>query len=598
MGAMAHPSAAAARKGEYPEGHPLQDPENLQRYQQAREVFLNLVKGIKQINLYQHATGKYAEFLGRAHASLAGWTETHGPLNVKVDSGNFFLFKEPLLDEGDFSYRFFRDGIRNLVFRPGLTLDELVQFTLIAIKNYDAPEHHGEDIVQNLWQASFSNIEYIIVEGFKIGDMSEEAVQVEVDKIVSYLYGRLRSTSEDFLRFARVSAEDLETKLDNIDQVRGAVIAGESATQKLRELMEEELRLDEQERLLGKLVVAIFQVLEEGGVEDRATLEELFVQLLDALLMQEDFAAINSILVKFRSLERDPRRQAQIRDLRSFFLAKMGEGERLQRIGQILQNSKIKSPQDVLRYLSQLDAGSVVPLLDVLDVVTNNEHRSILVDALSSIGRDLIDPFVMRLQSDKSQLVRDMLTIIERLDPPNKLEIYGQVLKHPSLPVKLEAFGVVSKSRTEQCRRFVVEALGDGNQQLRILAARALPNYGGEKALADLIKIAKAPEFEKKAWEEKANFYQAMGMTQLPAAMQYFQFLLAQKSLFQRAKIREGKLLAIAGLGACVALASYKILQGEVENKANEPEVLTAARRSMYEVKKQLFGEQPVEGES
>ncbi len=593
---MSQPIAGSRRAQEYPEGSPLADPENRRKFDAAKEVFYHLAKGIKQIALYRHSVAKYPEFLERAHQSLGGFLETYGLLSVKVETQSFNMFKEPLTDDADLAFRFHRDGIRHLIFRPGLELQELVDFTLIATTNYDAPEHRGEDVIQNLWKANFGHIEYVVVEGFKIAEMSEEQVEIEVDKIVNYLYGRLRSNSEDYLRFARVSADDLEMKLAGVDQVRGAVIAGETATDKLKEAVKEELRVDEEERLLGKLVIAIFQVLEDGGVEDRASIEEIFVQMLDALLLQEDFQAINSILVKFRSFERDVRRAEQFRGLRQFFLAKMGEQERIGRIGEILNNSRPKNLQEAFRYLVALDQHAIVPLLEALDKIEIAEHRVIVCDALAAIGKETPDPFIARLQSDKSQLVRDMLYIIDKLDLPNKMEVYGQVLKHPSLPVKLEALGVISRSKSEQCRRFIVDALADPVMQMRLQAARVLPNYGADKALVDLMRVVKAPEFEKKAFEEKAGFHQALGSTMLPGALAFFQQELATKSLFAKAKVREAKLLAIAGLGACPSIAAYKILQGEVENKGNELEVLTAARKAMHGVKKQLFGDAPEGG--
>ena len=70
------------------------------------------------------------------------------------------------------------------------------------------------------------HVEYVVVEGFTMEGTSEEEVQVEVDQVVGYLYARLKTNSDDYLRFARVSAEDLDAKLDGVDQMRGVVVGG------------------------------------------------------------------------------------------------------------------------------------------------------------------------------------------------------------------------------------------------------------------------------------------------------------------------------------------------------------------------------------
>jgi hypothetical protein len=53
----------------------------------------------------------------------------------------------------------------------------------------------------------------------------------------------------------------------------------------------------------------------------------------------------------------------------------------------------------------------------------------------------------------------------------------------------------------------------------------------------------------------------------------------------------EDKLLAVAGLAGACSIQAYKALQGVVEDKSQPAEVLTAARKAMYQTKKILFGD-------
>ena len=132
--------------------------------------------------------------------------------NVKIDMTNMTLFKQDLFtEENPLSYKFFKDGIRTLVFHPDITVEELVQFTMIALSD---PDRGAEDLNAQLWKAQIKHIEYIMVEGFRMDEFSEEEVQVEVDKIVDFLQQRLRSNSNDYLRFARVTEQDLEMAWD------------------------------------------------------------------------------------------------------------------------------------------------------------------------------------------------------------------------------------------------------------------------------------------------------------------------------------------------------------------------------------------------
>ena len=559
----------------------------------ARAVFQQLMKGFKNIALYRHNTARYGEYLEKAYQAMCGYLDTYQALAVKVEAEAFTLHKQALLPpESDerLPYRFYKDGIRHLIFRPGLEAEEFQKFALIAMTNFDEPEHRGEDILSYLWAASLEHIEHLVVEGFAFADLSEEEVQVEVDKIVSYLYHRLRSNSEDFLRFARISADDLNLKMEAVDQVRGVVIQGQPVTERLAQIIQHDLQEDEGPRLLPKLVSVIFSLLDEDP--NPLAFQDVFTQLLDAMLLQEDFATVNQLIVKLRALERIDARAEVATQLKEFVLGKMGEPERLNRIIEILRAGPTRKGADIQRYLAALDSQAVIPLLEGLDTVELQDNRQVICDALAVLGAATPEPFVARLSSDRSALVRDMLYVIDKLDVPDKARLFENALKNPNLAVRLEALAVIGKGRTESNRALLVIALGDGHPQMRAAAARALVRFDPERGFQDLQRLIKAPDFAKRDEAERHALYGALGSSEQPAAISLFAQLLQQKhGLFQKKKVAEDKLLAIAGLGECASIASYKLLQAESDNEGNEPEVLTAARKAMFKVKKQLFGD-------
>jgi hypothetical protein len=235
----------------------MDDPVNAEKVDAARVIASQLLKGVKQIAMYRHAEAKFPEFLDKAHAAFTQYLEQYGPLALKVEQQNFQLLQQDLFEEPTpMAFKFYRDGIRNLIFRPGLTAEELVTFTLIATSE---PERGADDVLAQLWKAAIEHLEYVVVEGFKMDELSEAEVQVEVDQIVSFLYARLRTQSQDFLRFARVSTEDLEVKLEGIDQIRGAVVQGNPAPDDLKARLQKEIVEEETARLFPKLVAAVFQ---------------------------------------------------------------------------------------------------------------------------------------------------------------------------------------------------------------------------------------------------------------------------------------------------------------------------------------------------
>lgn len=566
----------------------MSDPKLKKQVELARSVAYHLLKGIKMIGMYRHNESKYGEYLTKAHIALTQYLEEFGVLQLKVDVTNFQLFKQDLFSEdSQLPYKFFKDGIRQLMFRPGFTVEELTAFTVISLSD---PDRGAEDLNAQLWRAQMPHFEYIMVEGFRMDEFSEEEVQVEVDKVVDYLQRRLRTASDDFLRFARVTEEDLEMKLDNVEQMRGVVITGVTADATFKARTQKDIHDEENQRLFPKLISAVFQVV-ESGVDDAELLTDMFTQLLDAMLLQEDFTIINQVVLKLKAMEQRAGADSAIGRLLRNFVARMGEEQRVGRVADIIKFTRLKNPQDIVRYLSNLGADCVPLLLDALEVIELPENRTLLCDVMIPFAKELPDPFVNRLQSDKPQVVRDMIYVLDRSNHPEKLKFFSTVLRSKNLAVKLEVMSIIARGRTGEARKMIAAMLEDENQQVRIQAARVLPEFDREKAFLDLMKLVKDPLFEKRSPAEHEAIYSAIGSTGVNGAIAYFTQLLQVKAgLFNKEKVRQDKILAVAGLGGACNIQTAKLLQEVLEDKSQPPEVHNHAKLHLGRVRKALFG--------
>lgn len=571
----------------------MKDPKVKEQVEAAKTVVFHLMKGIKQIGMYRHMESKYAEYLQKATDALNAYCDKYGPLTFKVDVANFVIHKQELFnEESQIPYKIFKDGIRQIIFRPGFTVEEMVQFTLICLSD---PDRGAEDLHAQFWKAQMSHFEFIMVEGFRMDEFSEEEIQVEVDKVVDYLQRRLRTHSEDYLRFARVSEEDLDAKLDHVDQMRGVVVTGLTATAELKARLQKDITEEENQRLFPKLISAVFQVV-ESGVDEPAMLEDMFVQLLDAMLLQEDFATINQVVLKLRAMAQRQGDDSAIGLILRSFLSKMGEEQRLSRVGDILKSAKLKSPNDIVRYLTGLDSFVVPNLLSVLETVEVPENRTLLCDVLVKYAKDVPEPFVNRLKSDRPQTIRDMIYVLDRSQHPDKLKFFGQALKSANLAIKLEVIGIISKGRTGEARKLIAGCLEDPNQQVRMTAARCLPEFDREKAYIDLLKLVKEEQFAKKTPEERQAMYAALGSTGAAGAISYFQQLLSTKSgLFNKQKVLDDKLMAVYGLAGAGTIQTYKLLGEIVQDTSQPPEVISAAKLQAHRTKRTLFGDKEPE---
>ncbi len=572
-----------------PQADPMADPAKKKQVEAAKQVSWHLLKGLKMIAMYRHNESKYGEYLTKAWEAMKQYMEQYGPLILRVELTNFTLFKQDLFSEDNsMPYKFFKDGIRQIIFREDFTLEELTTFITIALSD---PDRGADDLNAQLWRAQMPNFEYIMVDGFKIDEMSEEEVQVEVDKVVDYLQRRLRTHSDDYIRFARLSEQDLEMNMNDIDQMRGVVITGVTTTPDLKAKLQREVHEEENARLFPKLLSAIFQVV-ETGVTDANVLQDMFAQLLDAMLLQEDFAVINQVVLKLRAMSQRAGEGSVVEQLLRTFTQRMGEEQRLNRIGDILKYARLKNPPEVVKYLNNLNVEAAEPLLNTLEVIQVAENRLLLCDALTAFAKQKPELFVDKLAlTTAPQMQRDMVYVLDRSNHPDKLKFFHTALKTKNLALKLEVMAIIARGRTGEARRLISEMLNDDHLQVRLQAARVLPEFDREKGYLDLLKLVKDKHFEDKKPEEKEGLYIALGSTGMPGAIQFFQSVLSQKAgLFNKQKVIADKTLAIHGLVGACTIQTAKLLQDLADDKSQPVEVLTVAKHGLARVRKQLFG--------
>jgi len=589
---------AQARKG--PRGS---DDDKAQQAAEVRVVFDRLRKSMKQIALYRHNVDRYAEYLEPFTSGMRDLLDKMSILAVKVDATGYKIGQHVVFDDesrdGNLVFPLWSVGVRMLMFKAGCTAEEMQKFFLLCLSGSDAEKKGREDIITALWKAELEHIEYVVVEGFKaLADDDAEEVEIEIDKVVAYLYRQLQSNSEDYLRFARISSEDLDLQLDSVDQMRGAIIQGVTATPADRARVQGSL-VREESRQLTKLVTVLFQLLElDTTAENYEDVAEAFIQLLDALILQENFTAIDQICLRFAHSAAKPTLSPQQRGMvercAERFRTRMGESQRVQAIGQMLNTGLVKDANGVRKYLQSLGYEAIIPLLDMLEGLQLMPNRRLVCDVLAELGRGFVDTFASRMNHPSSNMVKDMLYIIDRISPPNKFLIFATTLEHPNAILRLETLAVIGRSGTDECFDVVARVLrSHPDAQMRAQAARLLPNFEPEKGAGMLLEMINHEAFEKVADAEKKALFSALVQLRVPAVDAFVHQIFDSKSgIFAKKKVDDLKLLAIGGLEHAPSIPGLQMLAfvAEDKNKRHSKDVKETARAAVVNVKARLQG--------
>ncbi len=572
------------------------DAEEVAATEAAQNFFFLLLKAIKNIGIYRHAENRFAEFVQPAHAQLETFLSEHQVLPLKIGPYSLEYKKHVVYEDQDkenLTYKFYRDGLRYLVFREGIPVNELLKFVLLSVGGVTDEALFQEDMITRLWKEDFHYIEHVVVEGFGFGDLSEEQVEVEVEQIIGYLRKQLAANSDDVTRFARLSAEDLALELNDLDQVRGGIVSGRPATEQDKAHVQEELYFEEKNRLFAKMVLILFQILEfECDDSDYDMLLESFTQVLDTLLVSDDVKGAVALLQRFETIAGrqlpEGREQIVLR-LAETFKRRMVEPQRLDTVGQYLALNRDLDDAAVRAYLDICGEEEIVPLVDLLAGMERQDARSILIDVLSSIGKKHVDVFARRLEHNSSNVVKDMLAIIHSINPDNKLQIIARCLEHPNIMIRLEGLKAFANSDDEIAVRYIEKAMADADLQLRLGAYRALAKKSPKRAAPVFVKRMHGDEYLLLDQRERIAVVTALGETKTQVALDYLSSIFSQKgSLFARGKVNELKHLAVVGLAAMANVPAFKVLAREVQNKKNGKDLMQAAHKAALRLKQEL----------
>lgn len=563
----------------------------------ATEVFRQILKGLKNISIYRHAESRFNEYLQPAFDGLEQFLAVNGTMPLKLSPYTLEFKKHVIYEEQskeNLTYKFYRDGMRFLVFREGIAIEELRDFLLLAMEHHTDDQLFQEDTITKLWKANFQNIEYVVVESFEFEDMSPEEVEIEVEKVVAYLRKQLAANSDDITRFARLDVEDLALELSDVDQVRGGIISGRTATERDKEYVQAELLVEEKKRVFAKVVLILFQILERDfKKEDYDMIAEAFSQVLDALILAEDIRGCVAVVYRFDQIAAipnlDPKHRQNVQLIRHTFVNRMSEPDRLRAIGQYLTLAKELDEAAVKAYLSVVQGDVVNPLIDLLEGLERQDARDLLIDALAVLGRDRPDTFADRLDHKSSKLVRDMLAVLLKIDPPKKLDYFSRCFDHPNLMIRLEGLKAVAQVGSDAAMMHLEKAMDDPDLQMRLGAFRALSAGNPAVAAPLFAKMMESDAYLGREKREQIAIATALGETRTREALDFFSKVFGMKgTLLQRGRTNDLKQMAIVGLAAMGGVHAFNVLAQVVKDRGQGKDVIEAAHKAALRLKEQL----------
>ncbi|MCA1840022.1 MAG: HEAT repeat domain-containing protein, partial [Actinobacteria bacterium] len=156
----------------------------------------------------------------------------------------------------------------------------------------------------------------------------------------------------------------------------------------------------------------------------------------------------------------------------------------------------------VVRYLEVMRLRCIPPLLQHLAVEEDISHRKALVEVLTFLGAQEISLIVGSIDDERWYFVRNLATILGRVQTPACEPHLARLAKHPDPRVRKEAIRSLSLFANDNSTDILCQTLHDPDHSVRLAAIGGLAastSTAGSRCLVGFVKEkSRRPLMEKK----------------------------------------------------------------------------------------------------
>ncbi len=197
--------------------------------------------------------------------------------------------------------------------------------------------------------------------------------------------------------------------------------------------------------------------------------------------------------------------------------------------------------------IQRMGSAAVDPLLDVLAESDSRAVRRRVFDALIGMGPWVGQRTVERLTDGRWFVLRNMLTLLQRLDPLPEEFDPQTMLEHPDPRVRREALPLALRSNPSRRERALVAALADEDERMVRLALLELRDRVPDSVLPTLAHRVVASG--ERSGEIRAMGARTLKGTESPLAMKVLLGMVSSgRTLFGRMKLAGGSPEVLAAL--------------------------------------------------
>jgi hypothetical protein len=542
-----------------------------------RQVFVTFAKTAKTIQLYPSNNKLFIAAVAELLATYTEFLARFGELTVDVEETRLLYLGRPMYEEPartrSIPWRLHCDGVRRLVFLPGVTEPELL--TLLEIlgnpPSVDDPE---DDIVTRLWEKELPHIHYFVIDP----DTGADDQPPDLSRDLKHGESEVEPHPAEAGSGGPVP-EDPRPKR-TLPQMAPATMGRIlTITDQDRRVLAEMIDHDRQRDLRQDLTSLLFELLSQHSDEDafQNTVGVLGL-LLRSFLEAGDISAATDVLRRLRQVV-DSDAQESLRGVVRSQIELCSGPDTVGLIVKALGKGGSSTLEDAAGFVELLDPAAGPAFVELLPHADDPRFLEFLVRRILASSPERLRE---RLDNRDSALVRRIVAAIGAIGDPRYAEWLVPLLLNRELPVRLEALQALGRVGGGTAKEGLLSALGNSEVQVRKQALRTIREQHDTSLLPRLIRYATSKESSGRDQSELQELYRTIAVTGREAALAWLVTVVDRRPLLRIFEKTDRRAAAAWSLGFVGGQRARKAITERIPaTRGQVQEALRAALRRL-----------------
>ncbi len=502
----------------------------------SKDVIQAILKSKKILRMYPSNNPIYLKNLEDAYSKFKEFFYYSEELQLKIKQNEIFWGTEQVYSssekEDNLALFFFKDGIREITFKKGLTSEELETFLTVITLDFDT-EVIDDDIVTLFWEKDFQNIQYVVDESVLTDEEDYETSAIKEAKEEKNEPDNIMKAYEDAVHESNLTEETSIVPLSDKD-LQALLI---------------EFEKDAQDKT-GKLVNILFEMMYLA--ETRQDFDDVSVFLMNSLdyaVLHGDVHIAADILSRLKILLENKNISEEIKKYVRKIMLFAGSEPVINHLGGFLDSGQDIDEKIIDDFVHYLDKNAILPFMKILGELKNIHPRKIVINALTYLGPKDIVLLSSGLYDTRWYVVRNIIHILRKIGDKRAVDFLLKTIKHGDNRVKIEVIRALGELGGAGVIIALRETLDDPEEQVRIAALKALGTISSEAAKRILLDRIMHKDFRDKEFDEKKYYFETIAKWKDKEVFDFLVQTVKKKTFFKSTKNDENRACAAYGLG-------------------------------------------------